>query len=172
MKIHLVFCIRFGTDFSWILTSFLGHFLVKICEKPLPTGLRKINEFWRPYFPHFWWILFQNGGPAPPRKITIFPLFTTFYPKMEMSGGIGDVFKGLAWIFTIFGWFRENFYRIFHEFLKVSNCFFECFFCEFCNYFWLFFCFVLYFHWFLLMLARPRTIILWLGRPKKISIDR
>ena len=85
----------FRSPFSWILTSFLSHFLNKISEKPLPTGLRKNNEFWRPHFPHFWWNLSRFGVPRPPRKITIFHKNVTFYPKMEMSRGILVIFEGL-----------------------------------------------------------------------------
>ena len=95
MKIHLVVCIRFGPHFSWILPSFLGPFQVKIHEKPLPTGFRKINEFWRPYFPHFWWILSRIGGPRPGPKITKNHKNATFYLTMEMSRGIWAVLKGL-----------------------------------------------------------------------------
>ena len=95
LKIHLMFCIRFGAHFSWILTSFQRHFLTKIKEKPLPTGLRKINEFWRPHFPHFCRILSRFGVPRPVLKITFFHKNDTFYPKMEMSMGILMISKGL-----------------------------------------------------------------------------
>ena len=134
LKIHgksdenpLRFCIRFGSHFAWILTSFLFPCSVKIGENPLPTGLPKINEFWRPHFPHFWWNSSRFGVPRPPPKITIFQQNDTFYWKMEMSRGIFFVLEGLPWFFIISGWFRMNFYRILHEFLKVSNGFFECF---------------------------------------------
>ena len=45
MKIHLIFCIRFGPNFSWILTSFLGHFPVKKVEKPLPEEFLEFHVF-------------------------------------------------------------------------------------------------------------------------------
>ena len=141
LKIHLIFCIRFGAHFSWILISFLSHFFAKIKENSLPTRLRKINEFWRHHFPHFCRILSRFGVPRPGPGITIFHKNVTFYPKMEMSMGILVIFKGLPWFFTISGRFQAIFWQIFHEFLKVSNGFFECFFCDFCNYFWLLFLF-------------------------------
>ena len=111
LKIHLIFCIRFGAHFSWILTSFLSHFPVKIGENPLPTGLRKINEFLGPNFPHFWWILSQIGGPRPGPKITKNLKNSIFYSKMEMSRPLWVVFNGLPGFFTIFARFWPDFYQ-------------------------------------------------------------
>ena len=108
LKIHIVFCIRFGPQFSKILVSFLNHFWLKINEKPLPTGLRKINELWGPNFPHFWWILSQIWGPRPVHKITFFHKNTTFYSEMEMSRPLWVVFNGLSGFFTIFARFLHN----------------------------------------------------------------
>ena len=45
MKIHVVFCTRFGPNFPWILTSFLGHFPVKKVEKPLPEEFLEFHVF-------------------------------------------------------------------------------------------------------------------------------
>ena len=102
MKIHLVFCILFESNFTWILTSFLHHFGIEIIENPLPTGLREINEFRGSNFPHFWWILSRFGVPRPRRKSTICHKNATFDLEMEMSRPLWVVFNDLAGFLLIF----------------------------------------------------------------------